>query len=221
MSMINRVAIAAATALSALALYDAIHAGLTGRPSAFSDAFGMTPMMIIGGVVHGLTYAALVAVLVVQRRRIDARSAARRWIRRLLVVDFGLLATMFLIGTPFLPRMERAGWGDVSSAIGGISFLLMFVLSAALGVASVRIPQLRAAALILIGTVPLIGLAIALAALGTGFGHPAYPEAAIYLGVAMLGHRFAPVRTPAAARRVPTPQIASFTSEPAPPKPWR
>jgi hypothetical protein len=209
MSTINRVALAAAATLSAVALWDAIHTGLTGRPSGFSDQFGVTPMMIIGGLVHGLTYAAVLAVLVVQRRRIDAGSAVRGWIRRLLVVDFGLLATMFLIGTPFLPRMERAGWGDVASTIGGLSFLLMFVLSVALGVASVRTPQLRTAALVLISTVPLIGLAIALAALGTGFGHPAYPEAAVYLGVALLGHRSAPAGTPAAAQRVPAHQSAA------------
>jgi hypothetical protein len=208
-SIINRVAIAAATALSALAIYDAIHAGFTGRPSGFSDEYGMTPMMIIGGVVHGLTYAALLAVLVVHRRRIDAGSAVRRWIRRLLLADFGLLAIMFLIGTPFLPRMERGGWGDVSSAIGGISFLLMFVLSVALGVASVRTPQLRAAALVLIGTVPLIGLAFELGAVGSGFAHPAYPEAAVYLGIAMLGYRAAPVGTPAAAQRMPAHQSAA------------
>jgi hypothetical protein len=209
MSMINRVAIAAATTLSGVAVYDAIHAGVAGRPSGFSDAYGMTPTMIIGGVVHGLTYAALLAVLVVQRRRIDAGSTVRRWIRRLLVIDFGLLATIFLIGTPFLPRMERAGWGDVSSAIGGISFLVMFVLSVALGLASVRQPHLRVAALVLISTVPLIGLAIGLGALGSSFAHPAYPEAAVYLGVALLGYRVAPARTPAAAQRVPTPQSAA------------
>src|SRR3712207_3821456 len=124
----------------------------------------------------------------------------------MLVVDFGLLATMFLIGTPFLPRMERAGLTDVSSTIGGLSFLLMFVLSVALGLASMRTPQLRTPALVLIGTVPLIGLAIGLGALGTGFGHPAYPEAAVYLGVALLGHRMAPVTTPAMAQRLPRPQ---------------
>ena len=206
MSIINRVAVAAAITLSGVALWDAIHTGLTGRPSGFSDAYGMTPMMIIGEMVHGLTYVALLAVLVVQRRHIDSGSAVRRWIRRLLVVDFGLFATMFLIGTPFLPAIERAGWGDASSTIGGISFLLMFVLAVALGLASVRTPQLRAAALVLISTVPLIGLAIALGALGTGFGHPAYPEAAVYLGVALLGYRMDPASKPAAAQPVPTPQ---------------
>lgn len=208
MSTINRVALAAATTLSAVALWDAIHTGLTGRPSGFSDQYGLTPMMIISEVVHGLTYAAFLAVLVVQRRRIDSGSSVRRWIRRLLAVDFGLLAAMFLIGSPFLPLLQRAGWGDVASTIGGISFLLMFVLSVALGLASVRTPQLRTAALVLIATVPLIGLAVGLAALGTGFGHPAYPEAAVALGVALLGHRAPSARTPMATQPLPTPQSA-------------
>jgi len=209
MFLINRVAVAAATTLSAVALWDAVHAGLFGRPSGFSDQYGMTPMMIIGGLVHGLAYAALLVVLVVHRRRIDSGSAVRRWIRRLLSVDFGLLATMFLSGTPFLPLLRRADWEGVASTIGGISFLVMFVLSVALGLASVRTPQLRAAALVLISTVPLIGMAVGLAALGTGFGHPAYPEASVYLGVALLGYRWSPVSKPAAPHPVPTPQSAA------------
>ena len=209
MSLINRVALVAATALSAVALYDAAQMGFTGTTSGFSDEFGMTPMMIVGGLAHGVTYAALVAVLVVQGARIDAGSPVRRWIRRLLVLDFGLLAALFLVGTPFLPALEQAGWGGVTSAIGDTSFLLMFALAVALGVASVRRPELRAAALVLIGTVPLIGLAVGLGALGSGFAHPAYPEAAVYLGVALLAHRVAPLRTPVAAQPVLTPQSAA------------
>jgi hypothetical protein len=200
MPLINRVALAAATMLSGVAVYDAIHAGLTGRPSGFSDEYGLTPMMIIGGLVHGVVYTALVAILVVHRERIDTGSAVRRWIRRLLVLDLGLMAVTFLIGSPFLPAMERAGWGGVASAIGGTSFLLMFVLSVGLGLASLRAPELRAAALVLIAIVPLIGLTIGLGALDSGFAHPAYPEAAAYVGLALLGHRAAPARTPAAAR---------------------
>ena len=109
MFLINRVALAAATMLSGVAVYDAIRAGLTGRPSGFSDEYGLTPMMIIGGLVHGLTYAALVAVLVVNRQRIDAGAAVRRWIRRLLVLDLGLMAVMFLVGTAF-PSRHGARW---------------------------------------------------------------------------------------------------------------
>ena len=61
-------------------------------------------------------------------------------------------------------------------------------------------PELRAAALVLIAIVPLIGLTVGLGALGSGFAHPAYPEAAAYVGLALLGYRAAATRTPAAAR---------------------
>jgi hypothetical protein len=208
MSVLSRVALVTAAAMSTIALYDAAHMGFTGRPSGFSDQFGLTPMMVIGGLTHGLGYAALVAVLAAAGPRIDAGSAVRRWIRRLLQVDLTLLAVMFLVGTPFVPALERAGWGGVTSAFGGIAFLLMFVLAVALGLASVRRPEGRPAALVLVATVPLLGLTVGLGALDSGFAHPAYPEATVYLGLALLAHQLAPVR----ARTAASPTLASASA---------
>lgn len=206
MSLPYRLALAGATLLSGVALYDAVHAGVTGRPSGFSDTYGTTPLMVLGGLVHGLAYAALVVLLVAERDRIDGGSSVRRWIRRLLVGDLGVMAVMFLAGTWFLPALERAGWGAATSAVGGIAFLLMFVLSFALGAALVRHRELRAGALPLLAIVPAIGLAIGLDALGSGFAHPAYPEAVVYLGLALLGRRAATTTAvrPAAATQEPS-----------------
>lgn len=191
MSLPYRLALAGATLMSAVALYDAVHVGVTGRPSGFSDEYGITAMMVVGGLVHGLGYAALLVLLVADRERIDAGNAVRRWTRRLLIVDLGVMASMFCVGTWFLPAMERAGWGGATSAVGGIAFLVMFVLSFALGAVLVRRRELRPGAVVLLGIVPTIGLAIGLGALGSDFAHPAYPEVAVYLGLALLGHRAA------------------------------
>jgi hypothetical protein len=208
MSLLSRVALVTAAAMSTIALYDAAHMGFTGRPSGFSDQFGLTPTMVIGGMTHGLGYALLATALAVAGPRIDAGNAVRRWIRRLLVVDLGLLAAMFLAGTPFLPALERAGWGSVTSAFGGISFLLMFVLAVALGLASVRRREGRPATLVLVATVPLLGLAVGLGALDSGFAHPAYPETTVYLGLALLAHQLAPVRARTAASSTLAPASA-------------
>jgi hypothetical protein len=209
MSRLHRVALVAAIVLSGVALYDAAHVGITGRPSGFSDEFGVTLMTIIGELVHGVTYATLLVALVATGPSIDAGSPVRRWIRRLLVLDLGLLAAMFLIGSPFLPALERAGWGGVASAIGSTTFLLMFILAVALGVASVRRPAVRPAALVLISTVPLIGLAVGLGALGSGFAHPAYAEAAVNLGIVLLSYQAARVRTPTTTTTALTPAAVS------------
>jgi hypothetical protein len=54
-----RLAITAAAAMSSVVLYEAIRHGLTGTYSGFSDEYDPTAMMIIVGVVHGVTYLAL------------------------------------------------------------------------------------------------------------------------------------------------------------------
>jgi hypothetical protein len=37
--------------------------------------------------------------------------------------------------------------------------------------------------------VPLMGLAVGLGALGSDFAHPAYPEATVYVGIALLAYQ--------------------------------
>ena len=203
MSVLSRVALVGAAAISAIALYDAVYVGVTGRPSGVSDQYGLTPIMVIGGLAHGLGYALLAAALAAAGPRIDAGRSVRRWIRWLLEVDLALLAVMFLVGTPFIPALQRGGWGGITSAVGGILFLLMFVLAVALGLASIRRPEPRPAAVVLVATVPLIGVTVALGALGSGFAHPAYPEAAVYVGLGLLAHQLAPARVrPAAPPRL-------------------
>jgi hypothetical protein len=112
------------------------------------------------------------SVLVVEGRRIDGGSGIRWWIRRLLIIDFVVMSVMFLVGTPFLPALERHRWGGVTSAIGGTCFLAQFVLSFGLGLALIRRPEFRVGAALLVTIVPLIGLGLALGAFGSDFAHP-------------------------------------------------
>jgi len=62
----------------------------------------------------------------------------------------------------------------------------MFTLAFALGVATIRNPDLRPSPYLLIGIVPAIGLIIALGALGSGFAHPAYAETLVNFGIALF-----------------------------------
>jgi hypothetical protein len=116
------------------------------------------------------------------------------------------MSVMFLLGTPFLPALERLGWGGVTSAIGGACFLVQFVLSFGLGLALIRRPEFRVGAAVLVAIVPLIGLGLALGALVSDFAHPAYTEAAVYVGLTLLGCRkkgSRPASTEALGARAP------------------
>ena len=74
-------------------------------------------------------------------------------------------------------------------SIGNTTFLAMFTLAFALGVATIRNPDLRPAPYLLIGIVPAIGLMIALGALGSDFAHPGYAETLVNFGIALLALR--------------------------------
>ena len=198
MSLPYRLALVGASLLSAIALYDAAHHGVTGRSSAFSDEYGWTPLLVAGNVVHGLAYVALVTVLVAARALIDPGHPVARWIRRLLVAVFAVLAAMFLLGLPIVALAGESPAAMAVGGFGGIAFLLMFVLSFALGVALARRPELRVGAVVLLATVPMIGLASALQVVAPTFAHPAYAEVAVAFGVALLGRRPATAPSPAA-----------------------
>ena len=73
--------------------------------------------------------------------------------------------------------------------IGTMTFLAMFTLAFALGVATIRTSDLRPAPYLLIGIVPAIGLIIAVGALGSNFAHPAYAVTLVTFGIALLARR--------------------------------
>ena len=81
--------------------------------------------------------------------------------------------------------------------VAGIAFLLMFLLGTALGALLLRTADLRVPAALLVSTLPVIGLTILLGVLAPGWGHPAYAETTLYVGIALLGTTIAARTDPA------------------------
>jgi hypothetical protein len=100
-------------------------------------------------------------------------------VRRALVLDLVVLAVggaaSSVVGAEFL------------GAVAGIAFLTMFLLGTILGATLLRRPSLRLPAVLMAATVPVLVLSFALVAVAPRWGHPAYAETVLYLGVALLG----------------------------------
>lgn len=145
---------------------------------------------LVVDAVQGVTYAVLCGVLVSQALRIDGESRVRRWLRRLLIGDLAILSTLLMVGIPLLILGSGSRTGgpieDIFGVLGNITFLGMFTLGFALGVATIRNPDLRPAPWLLIGIIPAIGLMIALIALRSDFAHPAYAVTLVTFGIALL-----------------------------------
>jgi hypothetical protein len=180
-------AVAAAVATSAIALYDAAHHGVTGQYSEFSDDSTVPVLAQVGGVVHGLNYAALTAILVVLARAATT-TRAQRLLSWLLAVALGVLAVSFLVIDPIAAvtgQTSAAPLGAFSN-VTGVAFLLMFLLAFLLGLTLRRRPEFRVPAVLLVGVGPVILLTVLAGALGSGFAHPAYVETLVNLGVVLL-----------------------------------
>jgi len=199
MNRLTWAALAAATAVAAIALTDAVTHGLTGEYSVFAEG-GPALAYNASTAVHGILYALLVAVLVVERRRIDNDRRAVRRVRRVLVVLLAVLAVSFLLG--MVVRTEPPGWLMALTTAG---FVLGFPVSGVLGILLLRSPGRRLPAVLLTAVLGGLALTLLLAALGSDFAHPAYAEALQFFGVALLG-----VRVPT-LRRAPA-TVASATA---------
>ena len=110
------VALIGATLTSAIALSDAILHGLTGSNSIFSDGSGHPAWIVAGGLVHGLTYAALTWVLIRERARFRQANRLARALRYVLIGSLGALAAGFTIIAPIVVMARSraaAGAGPV------------------------------------------------------------------------------------------------------------
>ena len=92
-------ALAGAAGLSAIAINDAATFALTGSYSAASDEFGVNPLYLVSGLVHGLAYLAFAGVLHAHRRRVDDGSRLRRVFRLALIFVFLTPAAGMLANT--------------------------------------------------------------------------------------------------------------------------
>lgn len=126
-----------------------------------------------------VTFLALAAVLLAAGGWIDQGSRAHRWLRCLLAVDLLVLA----VGVAVANGAETGPY----VAIAGAAFLGMFLLGVGLGIALLRRSELPTPALLMTAPLGLLPLAFLIDAVAPGWGHPAYAETALYLGIAVLG----------------------------------
>ena len=184
-------AMVGALVTSALAFTDALTVAVSGENlTGEDDAVSFT--LLWTGIVHGLTYAVLGWLLVVERRRIDAGSRVRSVARWALAGSYLLLLPFFLLGVlqASLTGGTIAELPTLYEVTAGIGFAGMFLSSVLLGFALWKVTALRLASRTLsVGVLAGIGAAIVLAVVASDWSHPAYAEAAVYLGTALLALR--------------------------------
>jgi hypothetical protein len=185
MSRTGRAALIAAALTSVISIADAVQQGATGR-GLLDPATSPRWVMDGGAVLLAATFALLAAVLAGHAAAIDR---GRRWIgavRRLMQAVLAVLALNFAGGL-WVDRHPGTTTYRAWEVVGGVSFLLMFLVGVVLGVSLLRRRDLRWAALLTAAPVVLFPLMFAVQALAPGWGHPAYAETALYLGLALLG----------------------------------
>jgi len=208
MMELERTALGAAVASSVLSLGDAVLRATSDTVPPWDDEQGTAWGTSGVGILLGVTFALLTAVLVRNATAIDGGSGARRWIRRALAVDLGILAAGSLVATV----VES----EVVGGAAGVTFLAMFVLGEALGLGLLGRPETRVPGALMASATPVIGLTFALEALAPGWGHPGYAETVLYLGIALLGIAATTVRESGNGSLVGA-RSGSPSSQPAPP----
>lgn len=181
-------ALAAAAGLSAIALTDAVTHGLTGSYSVFSDESGVSVLWALSGFVHAAAYLLGAAVLVARGRDVDGGSRARGILRWVLVAGLVSLGVSFVVIT--VAGVVTGSVWVPPAAVGsvvGVSFALVMLGPAVLGLTLLRRPGWRVAAVTMAASLPLLVLTVLLGVLGSDFAHPAYAEVAAALGVALVG----------------------------------
>lgn len=179
-----------------LALADAAIRATGGTP-VWDDASGPAPAVAAAMAVHAVTYALFATVLVLAASAIDAGRRSARIVRRLLVACLAVLGGGFAGLTVF--HGAGAAPPVAVEAMTGISFLLTFVLAAALGAALLRRPATRLSGTLLLSIPALVAVTAGLASAGSAWAHPAYAEAALYAGLTALA--LTPNRVPALSAR--------------------
>ena len=181
-------ALVVAVLISAYSIAEAVAVGLTGQPMLDPEA-GPKVALATVGLLLTLTFALSAAVLRQQGARLDAGSRPRRWLRRVLQVDLAVGAAVGAITVALTPFPRSGSIEEMLGAVGGVAFILAFVLGAALGLSLIRRPELRPAAVCLSAIAALIPLTILMGILQSPWGHIAYTETALYIGIALLARK--------------------------------
>ncbi len=188
-STYHRAALIGAIVTSGIALTDAVTHGVTGHYSAFADDSDLPWVTFLGGLAHGLTYVALAVVLLREGPRFRDTNRIARAARWVVLPSLAVLAPGFLFVAPVLTFAEVDGgvayttWGGVA----GFAFVGMILGSLVLGLALLRDRSLGIGARVLSLMVPVLGATFLLVWLAPAWGHPAYLEATLHFGLALLG----------------------------------
>jgi uncharacterized integral membrane protein len=181
MTKTAKATLAVAAAASATAVCGSIYTGVTGHESPWNDVTGVPWVITTVGVLITVMYALLAVVLVRSAAAIDGGRRPVRVVRTLLVIDLTVLAAVFTTG------LARGRYEGPLAAVAGVGFLLAFLLGAVLGALLLRRPQQRTPAVLLLAPAIVIPLTALASMRFPGWADPAYAEAALYLGLALLG----------------------------------
>lgn len=186
----HSLALIGATLTSAIALGDAVTHGLTGQSSVFASDSGATAWAVIGGLIHGLTYAALCWVLVGERDRFATANRFARALRRVLIFTFAVMAVAFVVAGPILTMTGGSAESPALATFevfGTAVFLVMILASLLLGLALLRNHSGGVGARLLAAITPVLAITVLLGFIAPDWTHPGYVETLIHFGVALLG----------------------------------
>jgi len=189
----TKFALFGASLLSFIALQDAITHGITGHYSRASDNYGTTWIWLAANLAHGVAYLSIVVILFAEAHRIDTGSRIRKALRWLLIASFVPLAVEFTLVVAVMFAMDAdldspPGW-VAALEILLIGFVVQFPAALALGFAIRKVPGMKLASRVLIGILAAAAFTAVLAVVAKDFAHPAYLEATVMFGIALLGVR--------------------------------
>ncbi len=204
----HKLALGAAVLTSGIALTDAVTSGLTGDGGPFSEEAGTTSVLVVGIVVHSLTYLALAHVLVREAPRFAGVNRVARATRWLLLGSLSVLAAAFATVVPVTVAYDvtKGLFYDASGIVAAIAFLGLILGALVLGLALLRSRALGIGARLLALMVPVLAATLLLQAVAPAWAHPAYLEITLQLGLALLG--VGAVAQPATREAIASPTAA-------------
>jgi hypothetical protein len=186
----HRLALVPAAATSAIALFDAATNGLTDHDSIFADGSDVTAALVVGSIVHGLTYLTLGWVLVREAERFRSTNRVARASRWVVLPSLAVLGVGFLFVAPAIELQGGSldgGENTAFAAVGTPAFFGMILGALVMGLALLRNGSMGIGGRLLALMLPMFGVTLLLAWLAPAWAHPAYLEATLNFGIALLG----------------------------------